>query len=802
MTLMTTTAVRPPARQPAKPLPQGAARWSKTWVDKDGLPHVTSFAVPVDDNDYRTAHVKHVCSKGHIDVTLADGRAERRRCDQEVWLLPSERKFCPDHSCPMEPTEKVSGGVLPWGKLWQQVEKPARPLWALAAVAAAGGGVQAEDPLGLAVAAPLAAAGVWWGTRKVLTTLAVRKGRIDPDQTTGRRVDRIGRVSRAAGWTTLAAGEWLAAAAAVDPSTLAGKVVWSCLPVAWAVCAAPWWRHVETLRNRPAPVEEAPADPKPRELSDDEKAAADAARLWDEAGIANTKLDVATWKRITCGWQAVVKATKRGALNGLAGDRPETIKKIAAAFDVPKSAVTWIEEHDDNPNCALLLVQPVNPLKEGQIWAGPHSIVIGDTRIEAEVGRFIDGTPMMEVLFRFDEGVPSELVLGSTGSGKSERLRLKLIIQRWASFLNADGQRKGLYLSFLHDPKRLNSYGEFRDAITGYGMTRDDAHIMIDAFLREMIRRYDMLSASKWSDGKGRKRRGAVKWNPMAHGPLLHAIWDEFHELAGDSEFVKKVEKLARYQRACGMGATLASHMGTIGDTGSQALRDMLAGGRATLLRTTSGLNAGLATGGQLTADPRGLPKVPGMTLVADGETATVMGRYAFIPDDKAAERMGERALYDWLFDDDNQPIGYPAEIPPETQEAFGPEFMEWMAAGRSETGRDGWSYSGTPAFVPTAERAEEMAAPDKLLAILAKADRPLSRKEIKADPLWVNPSTGEPMNITSTMTAAIKANEALIVKGQRGQEMTYALTDAERARRNAVEQERQLELDLESDAA
>lgn len=807
--MSTTVSAPKPARPATKPLPAGAARWSKTWVDRDGLPHVTAHAVPVDENDRRTNHVRHVCSKGQIEVTLADGTTERRPCDQEQWLLPNERKFCPDHACAMEPTEALSGGVVPWRKLWAAAEKPARPLYALAAITAAGYGLeqQASDPLGVLAATPLATAGAWWATRTVLRKRAEKAGKVDTDQATGRRVERIDRVARAAGYSTTVAGAWLSAAAAVDPASLVGKVVWSSLPVAWAVCAAPWWRHLHALRNRPTPAEAIPEAVKPRELSDDEQAAADAARLWAEADIPNTKLDVATWKRITCGWQAVVKATKRGALNGLASDSVGTIRKIAAAFDVPKSAVTWIEEHDDNPNCALLLVQPNNPLKDGQVWPGPSAIRITDKAIESVSGTLINGEPIVDRLYVFGWGAPGEVALGTTGGGKSMRARKRLVVERWASYEAADGQRKGLFLSFLHDPKRLESYGEFYDAVHGYGITRDDAHIMVDAFLRECMRRYDAMASHVWHDvrnGKQRRRRGGIKWDPRVHGPILSVHWDEFHELAGDSEFVKKLEKLARYIRAGALRCALYSHMATIGDTGSQALRDMVAGGRSTLFRTTSGLNAGLTTGGQLTADPRALPKLPGMCLVADGETATLMGRESWIPgtEEEAAAAGTDRTLYDWLFDDDNQPIGYPAEIPAETQEAFGPEFMEWMAAGRTESGRDGWSYTGTPAFVPTAERAEEMAAPDKLLAILAKADRPLSRKEIKADPLWVNPSTGEPMNITSTMTAAIKANEQLIVKGQRGQEMTYALSDQERARRGAVEQERQMELALETDAA
>ncbi len=77
MTIAPTRPVQPAGRPPA-----GAARLSKTWVDDRGLPHVDVKPVPVDENDCRTAHVLHVCSKGEIEVTLSDGTTERRPCDR------------------------------------------------------------------------------------------------------------------------------------------------------------------------------------------------------------------------------------------------------------------------------------------------------------------------------------------------------------------------------------------------------------------------------------------------------------------------------------------------------------------------------------------------------------------------------------------------------------------------------------------------------------------------------------------------------------------------------------------------
>lgn len=738
-----------PAPPVKRPLPAGATKWARVYLDHRNMPVESSYPVPVDENDRRTHHVRHTC-RGFI--TLAGVRTP---CDQVAWLEPGAKaRFCPDHGCELTAEATPRTPLLPWPAMWQAVAPKARTAPFLLTEVALGAAEQVGHvPVGVpSIATVATTASGYVVVRWRLTARAVKAGKLDKGQRTGRRMDTIRRRARVGAYMGLAAGSWLTAAATVDPGTWVGKTILASVLPLWALASATWWRYQDRQNNRPEQPEETPTPDEATTPDADQAGAQECAARWDsDAGFPNTALDVATWQRTPFGWQAVVTATKRGALNSLGGENTRaTVKKIAAAYDVPRSAVTWIEEHDDNPNLGRVLVQPSNPLKEGEIWGGADLIQIRDSRITADVGRLIDGTRMIETLFRFEEGMPSELVLGTTGSGKSERLRLSLVVQRWASFPDpTTGQRKGLFLSFLHDPKRLNSYGEFRNAVHGYGITRDDAHLMVDAFLREMVRRYDMLRTLKWTDAKGRRRVGSVKWNPLIHGPLLKVIWDEFHELTADKEFVAKLEKLARYQRACGMGSTLASHMGTIGDTGTQALRDMLSGGRASLLRTTSGLNAALATGGQLTGDPRALPKQPGMVLVADGETATLTGRYSFIPDDRLATKLGVRPLYDWLFDDDNGPIGFPALIPPETAEAFGREFMEWMEAGRSEAGRVDVP-GGSPSVVAPASdlRAEEV-----LRQILFRAGGALGRQQIAEHPEWR-------FGVTSTLTKALRAGQ------------------------------------------
>lgn len=786
---MSATVTAPkPSRQPQKPLPQGAVRWSKTWVGVDGLPQVTAFAVPVDDNDRRTQHVRHVCSKGQIDVTLSDGRSERRPCDQEVWLLAGERKFCPDHSCPMEPTEAISTGILPWSKLRAAAEKPARPLYALAAVAAAGYGLeqQASDPLGLAVAAPLAGLLAGWSTRKALTARAVKAGRIDKDQTTGRRVETIGRRSRAVGYTATIAGAWLSAAAAVDPHTLVGKVVWSALPVAWAICAAPWWRHQWQLRNRPTPVEATPDVEKPREPTAREKAAAVDAASWAEtvatgAGLPGTWVDTSTWEPDPGGRRMVVRS--KGALTD--EKMRQALPLIAAAFNVKRAAIGWIEEYEGSPRSVQLLVQPNSPLNEPQEWIPPGILTVDNAVLH--VGTRLDGKPLYTKLWTPDWGAPSRSLYGTKGSGKTEAMRLMLLGQLLALVETPNGPKR-LVAPFLHDPKLGKDFGAFRRQVCGFSTTLETLHMIVDALIREMDRRYDSLATFTWRDHKGRLQEGEQPFDPTIHGPIISVWIDELHEPIKDKSLLEKLEPSARKMRAAGIEFNTATHMTTLSDTGSQAFRDMTAE-EVFLFRTTSGLTS-LATGGQLTGDPRLLPRVPGSLYHAAGEQDTVQSRFAYVPRDE---------LYDMLYDDDNVSRTVPVEWPSEALDALGPQFVDWMTKCQQRAPGAAAPPLPTGAHRPTTS-AEDLKAVEAVVAVLAAAGAPMKRLDIGNHDLWGARSKAS--TLTKALRDAQDANPPAVVKQQQGGDVLYALSDAERARRGAVEQERQLELDLEKDAA
>lgn len=707
------TQTGPPTGAPGRAgLPGGATHMSVNYYDAAGRRRTAAKAVPV--NEYgQVAAVEYRC----------------RKTKAAKWY-PSTTKIEPVCACcgvRMTQRPVKAASLLPWAEIWTAADRPLRPVWAFAGAAAVGYAVDAADIPALALAGAVPVAG--WVSKRLAVSAGVARevklGHLEHEDPDGDKRLRaaIDRAARSVSYTVMGGLSALtfAAALGVDPATWPGRAAAVLLLTAWIVPAATWWRGNRNVE--PA----APVAAAPRTRSDDEQAAADAARVWrEDVAVEGTSLDVASWKRIPCGWQATIVASKKGALNALGGDfNRATVKRVAAAYDVPYSAITWVEPVDGTPNRAVLLVQPSNPLAAGQVWGGPGTVDMA--RGVAEAGRLIDGTDMVDTLYRYGWGAPSEIVLGTTGGGKSARARKKMIVERYATYEDATGTRRGTFITILHDPKRMESYAEFRDAIHAYGTTRDDAHIIVDALLRECLRRYDYLAGLEWTDGKGRVRRGGLAWNPLVHGPVISHYWDEFHQLTGDAEFVKKLEKLARLQRACAMRATVLSHMGTLGDTGSQALRDMMAGGRATLFRTTSSLNAGLVTGGQLNADPRVLPRLPGMCFVADGETAAIMGRESYIP---GGEEPGN--VYDWLFDDDNQPVGFPAVIPPETAEAFGVEFMEWAAAGRLPEGRTFWKPS-TPATAAEKPKPTDVKCIDAVASALAGSSTPLDMNALEA---------------------------------------------------------------------
>lgn len=767
-----TTTVPPTAR---KPLPAGAVAWSQTYVDAQGLPQKSDFPVPVDGEGRRTDHIRHTC-RGHIEI---DG--VKQPCDQVAWLLPADpARGCPDHIVKLEPAEKTGRDpLLPWQAIGRAVGPAARPWWVIAVNAAAGIGAYAGGVpwWSVAAATPLLAAGAWRGCRDYLTRAAVKRRSIEAGETEGRRVDTIAARARAAGYMTAGSGTWITAAAStgqlaglldVPPADVAA-VMAALLAGGWAAGSATWWNHLERLRNRPEPA--APETPTAVAAGPDPAAAKDAADWAADVatgeGLAHTTVDLATWKADVGGRRMVIRARK-GALTEERLQR--AVPLIAAAFNVPIGSIGWVPQYEGSPRSALLLVQPNSPLNDPVAWDPVDVVPVGEA--VAHIGTRIDGSRLVTRLWTPGWGAPSRLILGTKGSGKTEYLRLLLLAMLKARVQGPDGPVR-LVAPFLHDPKRGKDFGAFRRQVSGFSTTNDCLSMIVEALVREMDRRYDALGSDVWFDDLGRPREGETAFDPSVHGPIISLVIDELHEPAKFKPFIDASEPMARKMRAGGIEIVGATHKSTLDDTGSQGFRDMLAGGETTLFRTTLGLNAALATGGQLVGDPRALPRVPGMNLHASGEEDTMQARMAFVPSDE---------LYNMLYDERNvsriQPVSWPAE----TLEAFGPDFCEWMRACQAR--QPGDPAPPTPkAHIDLGRRqsvpAGDLDAAEALRQILFAAAKPVGRDDIVASPLWAGRSA------TSTLTGALRTGQdaGWIVKQGVARSTTFELSPVERER-------------------
>jgi hypothetical protein len=342
------------SKRPA--LPEGAVKMSRTWLDRNGRPRSTAYPVPVDDLDRRTPHLRYVC-RGRVEVITtspADGTSTRtvEPCPQVGWVKPGDKvTFCPEHGAKLVLDDVDKAGAIPIKAMWRAVDAPARPLWLLAAEIAAGIAVhQAEVPaVAVLAATPVMAAAAHRATWRYLARRAAQA--VPPKPVEGRRAATYRRRARTAAWTGGVAGGWLTVVAAVEPSGNLGVAVW-CTAPALLAAAAPWWRYLSALRNRTAPAEtpaDTPAELNPAAVRDaDDWATTVAAAPAGAGGLPGTAVDLATWEADEGGRRMVIRNTARRAALTDARLR-QALPVIAGAFDVPRSAIGWVEEYDGSP---------------------------------------------------------------------------------------------------------------------------------------------------------------------------------------------------------------------------------------------------------------------------------------------------------------------------------------------------------------------------------------------------------------------------------------------------------------------
>lgn len=704
-------------------LPPGTVRMSNRYVDAAGRFHTIRMSVPVNENG-------EITGKGWTCP----------KCHDTRWLGIKHTGIpvCPRDNRKMREAALRGAPLLPWSAIWRAVDAPLRAVWVGAGIGVAGVGVYEASVPGWALAA--AAVPLGYGARfaaqRYWLAEQVQRGNVDPtDPTSGlRHRRRVARRARAVGVSTAAATAWTGAAAwlGTDPETATGAVTWLALVGLWVAPAATWWRHLRNQRNRPDPTpapDGGPTSPiNPDEAHVREVWARILARETTEVVGYDTKGKPITakksgklpgtrledWHRVEGGWAATVV--------GPTGDYTSEMflaarGAIASAFNMKASMVTIIPDEDDE-NRALVSTQRTPPIRQVVHWPGPDSIDV--ERGLAPIAMYSDGSHAMYELYRKGWGTPHDFLCGTTGSGKSEALSLLLLVDRWAHRAGPNGNRHGLVADLLIDPQQGQSYGPFVDDLAApIACTLLEATLLVEALRREMLRRNRYLARVPWVDDKGRHRKGRKWWNPLVDGPIITLNIDEAHEFLSFKNFAGLVTSGARMYRKCGIRIRIATHTPLLGDLGgSMALRDMVTGGSVWVGRTANSLSGPVAFNGRLQVDPRTIPEIPGMAYLLSGVAPKPMlARSMWMPD-----------FYDWVRDEQDRPIGYPAPLPPETVKAFGAQFVKW-----ADTIRSGEEWAPDATTKPADDASSGTTAVDAVLAALAGATKPLDMNELDA---------------------------------------------------------------------
>lgn len=715
---MTTTVMSPPPMQMPGQMPPGqtpgvqtpanggAVGTSRHYYDERGNRRRAALEVPVDQWGKLTSALFR-CGK----------------CGNSRWIAlgvaAKGDPICQVHGRRMKRQPIRSAGLVPWSTLRAKVVPQLWPLWFGLAVASLGQTVHARhaNPVALAAAAVPAGVVVWlvvrWRlNRTTAHTPAGKTAAMSAEETNKRRRNQIRRRAQAAGrWTTIA-GCWLALVAVfgVDPHTLPGRAMLTVLVLLWVLPAATWWRWRRRLNAHRAatPTEsepshmDVPMDPDEQQcrqvwttivaVRKDTPIGADNTgrpiKAERQGRLVDTWLE--EWRKVEGGWAATIV----GPDGMYTADKFEAARgAIASAFRMKTPMVTVIPDGDDE-NRAMVLAQRSSPIRDVVRWEGPSSI--DPAKGTAVVGEFADGLPVRYEIYRPGWGCPHLFTCGTTGAGKSELLNLLFAIDRWASYIpegGGEGDRRGMVASFLIDPQQGQSFAPFLDDLAApVASSLTEATVLVEALLNEMYRRNRYLARLKYRDEHGRLRTGRKWWNPMVDGPILTLTIDEAHLYLGNREFCAMVTAAGRMWRKCGGQVRIGTHTPLLTDLGgSMALRDMLTGGSVAVNRTANSLTGHTAFNGRLAADPRQIPQIPGTMYWLAGDTPKAMlARAAYEPD-----------WYDHVRDRDDQPIGYPAVLPPETLAAFGPNYAAWVAHATQD---DPAPYVAGQAKTPAAE--------------------------------------------------------------------------------------------------
>jgi hypothetical protein len=251
-------------------------------------------------------------------------------------------------------------------------------------------------------------------------------------------------------------------------------------------------------------------------------------------------------------------------------------------------------------SCGYLTILPGSSLQASSWWDGKGM----DRKTGlARIGRFADGSPAHVKLYAPRFGCRHDLDSGTTGSGKSELLNLKIFIALVT----------GWFVPVILDPQEGQSLPFWQDRCI-YASGISAVERLVRGLHAAFFDRSAQLSKWRWSDD-GVEMPGMPFFDYELLGGALPMPWiflDEAHEVLKDGnkwqrQITADVVEMARLIRKAGGKMTLATQIPGLADLGgSQALRDMLRGGNVWSGRTANKVASGMIG---LVKDPSEIPR-------------------------------------------------------------------------------------------------------------------------------------------------------------------------------------------------
>ena len=264
-------------------------------------------------------------------------------------------------------------------------------------------------------------------------------------------------------------------------------------------------------------------------------------------------------------------------------------ENLAGAWHSPMTSVYAERDQKGIPSRGYLTILPgTSPLQATSWWDGKG---MDPATGLARIGRFADGKPAHEKLYTARFGCHHDLDSGTTGSGKSELLNLKIFI----------ALQTGWFVPVILDPQEGQSLPFWRERCI-YASGVSEVERRLRGLHAGFLDRSSMLSTYRWDDD-GIEMPGMPFFDYELLGGRLPMVWvivDEAHMVLNDDtkwqrQITSDVVEMARLIRKAGGKMTLATHLPSLSDLGGeQALRDMLRGGNVWSGRTANKVAAGM----------------------------------------------------------------------------------------------------------------------------------------------------------------------------------------------------------------